>query len=97
MTCQCSYTKPEIKRVVFDYFDNDVAISLEGSGAAFNKIVFQTQYIKSGKGRPFVLISASNDFKKNYSNFKSNQEIYSDGYFFQVGTLENLTKAGFGL
>lgn len=97
VTCQCSYTKPEIKRVVFDYFDNDVAISLEGSGAAFNKIVFQTQYIKSGKGRPFVLISASNDFKKNYSNFKSNQEIYSDGYFFQVGTLENLTKAGFGL
>jgi hypothetical protein len=97
VTCQCSYSKQKIKRVVFEYIDDNVAVTLNGSGSAFEKIVVQTQFMKNTRGRPFVLTSVSNSYFREAVVFNRSDNIYSDSYYFHVGTLDNLTKAGLGL
>lgn len=97
VTCRCSYENSEIKRIVFNYTDSNVALSLQGSGRAFTKLFIGRTFPVHVKARPGILLSVGNFFTKDAMTFDSmTGQIIDDDYFFNVGTLENLDKMGLG-
>lgn len=94
-TCHCTSNDPEIKSIVFDYYNNNVALALVPEQDVFAKSVITTVFRGNTKGRPHVLAFVGNEFVKQSSKFSVNSPPRTDTYYLNVGTLADLKAAGF--
>lgn len=91
--CGCSFSGSniQVERIVFSYAN--VAMSLQGSGEAFQAFVLTTRYYNNSQSG---LVSDAHNIQMQAPSFSKADPVTNDSYYMNVGTLDDLNAACVG-